>query len=496
MVKTKKLYLIGIDSAPLWIIDKLSKRTGMGGFRLFFDHGFLDEIESTVPPVTSTAWPTIYTGLEPKEHRIIDFSTINHDYSKELTYYDAGRYPPFWDVLASKGLKSLVITPAVALQKSRHSNVDMLTGWPLQARFSSGRIEEISKKFKYDGEPDIGNSLNTGRITLEEATRIYTDSIKRRADLSKYLIERNDYDFAFICFTETDRIQHYSLNLDNWKDYVAPLYEEISTFISYIDSRIRKKRENAAVMVVSDHGAQPVAHKFLSNSWMVHNNYAALKENVYNRDIETEPGAVSKVKRRIINHLVESRFRRQIYEKMPKSLKKVGEKMVEESHDYEYKGKYIHITETDFDMRRTKAFCSISSGPVGMVLINDSRFSSPGIKDSERDSLKAKLIKSIKNIEDDKGRRLMDFVEDGNRYFPRNNHITPDVVFGLKEGYTTDYSGYSKGSALVDPEINRRGEHTSFGIFGVKSYNGKIAIKHKGLKLADVNPIILKYFGI
>lgn len=497
--KKKKLYLVGIDSAPLWIIDRLIEKHNMKGFRLFQHGGVLINIESTVPPVTSTAWPTIYTGLDPSRHGALDFSTIDKNYGKELIYYDANRNPPFWDVLASNGFSSLVMTPAVALQKSKHSNVDMLTGWPLQPRFSSGRIEQAARKFDYDGEPDIGNALNRGRTSLGEASKIYSDSIRKRAELSKYLIEKNNYDMSFVCFTETDRIQHYSLNLENWQEYVAPLYAEISDFISYLNSRVEKLEENAIIMVVSDHGAQQIHHKFLSNSWMINNGYATLKIDVHKRETKEKSGAASELKSKIVDRLVESKFRRQIYTKLPKSLKKVGEKLVEDSFDYETRGKYTRITEADFNMNKTRAFCAISTGIVGMVLINDHRFSNPTVANSQKNALKKELIDELGKIKDMNGSRLMKNVYDGTKYFPqKGKSILPDIIFELETGYTADYSGYSKTNMYVEPEINRRGEHTMMGVFGMKCYNRSmdLAIKKKDLKLSQISPTILKYFGI
>ena len=79
----------------------------MDGFRLFSRRRAAFKDKVYVPPVTSTAWPTIYTGLDPGEHRIVDFSTLDRNYSKKLLYYDAAKYPPFWDVLASNGFNAL-----------------------------------------------------------------------------------------------------------------------------------------------------------------------------------------------------------------------------------------------------------------------------------------------------------------------------------------------------------------------------------------------------
>jgi predicted AlkP superfamily phosphohydrolase/phosphomutase len=497
--KNRKLYLVGIDSAPLWIIKKLAKESGMRGFGTFLKDGSLMEMESTVPPVTSVAWPTIYTGLEPKEHGIIDFSSINKNYEKDISYYDTNKHVPFWDTLAEKGLSCLVVTPAVTLQKSKYKNVDMITGWPLGAKYSSQKIEDVCKKFKYEGEPDIGNQLNTGKLTIKDASRIWSESTKTRADVSKYLIDRYDYDMAFICFTETDRIQHYSLNLDNWEECVAPVYKEISNFIEYLDKRIKKMGEDAVIMIVSDHGSQQIHHKFLSNSWMINEGYANLKSGIYKRGIfKSNKDPISKVKSKIVNKLVESKLRRTIYTKMPKSLQKLGESFVEESFDYESQGKYIRIKESDFDMPKTRAFCSVSFGPMGLIWVNDSRFSNPCVPANERSALVKEIIQKLLKIKDLEGRNLIKGVYDGPKFFSKSNSlIIPDIIFELEDGYTADYSGYRENLLYTEPEINRRGEHTKTGIFGIRPYRSKIKlIKKRDLSLSEVNPTILKYFGI
>ena len=303
---------------------------------------------------------------------------------------------------------------------------------------------------------------------------------------------------VFVCFTETDRIQHYSLNLEDWENYVAPIYEEISDFITYLHKRITRLHEDAAIMIVSDHGAQKIHHKFLSNSWLIQKGYGVLKEEVYRKNMEKPKGKLSSIKSKLVDKMVESKFRRQIYSKMPRYLQKVGEGFVEESFDYETRGKYIRIKESDFDMEKTRAFCSVSFGPVGMLWINDERFSMPCVKKNEKKMLKIELVSKIKRIRDLEGKLLVKNVYEGYDYFSSSSDsVPPDIVFELEDGYTGDYSGYSQKLVYTEPEINRRGEHTMMGIFGIKSYNSiKTKFKAMNADLSKVSPTILKYFGV
>ncbi|MCL5100459.1 MAG: alkaline phosphatase family protein [Candidatus Marsarchaeota archaeon] len=150
----KRLFVIGIDSAPKWIIKKLSSKYKLKGFLKFIDSGTLENLESTIPPLTPVAWPSIYTGLDPSIHGVTNFFKLNKDYTKELIYYDTKRHPPFWEILARNGVKCLIVTPATVVQTGS-SNVDIITGFPLKPRYSSNKLKNAAKKFGFYGEPEI-----------------------------------------------------------------------------------------------------------------------------------------------------------------------------------------------------------------------------------------------------------------------------------------------------------------------------------------------------
>ena len=83
----KKLYLIGIDAAPLWLIKKFSQEKNMTSFNKMIKENDLIEMESTLPPMTGAAWPTIYTGLNPGKHGVPDFFVMKNDYTPDLAAF-------------------------------------------------------------------------------------------------------------------------------------------------------------------------------------------------------------------------------------------------------------------------------------------------------------------------------------------------------------------------------------------------------------------------
>ncbi len=465
MVKNE-LHIVGIDAAPLWIINRLSKKYGLEGFQSIMRSGKLRNLESTLPPMTGAAWPSIYTGMPPSKHGLMDFFTISRDYEKQLVYFNESVSEPFWATLSKQGKKSLIITPAMVVRPIRDPNVDMVTGFPLPAKFSSDKVKKESVKYGFFGEPDIENGIKAGSISFEEASKRFSESIKKRAALSKSLIKKGNYDLSFTCFTETDRLQHFALSRNDWEALLYPLYEEISDFIWWLIDNTGAKSSERSIMLVSDHGAQPIYNKFLINSWLINNGYAKFKENI--GDVALTYGPREK--------LMSNKALRKIYDKMPKTAKSLTLKMISSSGVPIKEGTYSRMHDFDLDMGNTRAFASISNDPVSMIWINDNRFSEPAVKQGEKALLKKELIQKLKGLKTEKGEKLINNVTDGKAYYGRTNmFIAPDLLIGARKGYTIDVFNYSPKRIFMKPEPAKSGDHIREGIFGFMSQDGKLS---------------------
>ena len=499
--KRKKLYLIGIDAAPLWLLKENANKYRLGGFKEFMENGVLANLDSTLPPMTGPSWPSIYTGFRPGEHGVPEFLKMEPNYTKSVVFYDPSIKAPFWDKLARYGVKSLIITPAMLVHPSNEPNVDMITGFPLPSKFSSKFVQDIAKSHSFFGEPDIEAKIRNGKISLAEASKIYVKSIEKRSDTAKELLMSKPYDLAFICFTEEDRMQHFSLNLDDWRDYVMPLYEKISDFLLWLEERAKK--EGATILMVSDHGAQPIRRKFLINGWLLSKGYSRLRPELEAAMEQTTAASTMRyeLRERLLKIMNRSGSRKFIYDKLPKSLKGLSKSALMKLLPGASSESYMRIHDFDFDMGKTRAFESVANTIVCTIFINDSRFENGIVSKSEKPKLKRKLMSDLMKIKDERGDRLIVRVFDGDDYYEGTKlFIAPDVMAEVKEGYLLDGFGYMKnGKLFIEPEIAKRGDHLRNGIFGAVSY-GNVRINYgiverSTLHVYSIAPTILKYFG-
>lgn len=488
----KKLYLIGMDAVPLWILKEFSDQRGMSPFKRLLDKDLIRNMESTLPPMTGPAWPSIYTGLEPGEHGVPDFFVMKWDYTPDLVYYDSEKMPPFWHALSEHGLRSLIITPATDIILSRDRNVDMITGFPLKSRANSSELEGLMKKHDFNGEPDIEKDMKDGKMGDEEAAPIFAGSIRKRSKMAMEMLEKKSYDFVFVCFTETDRFQHFVLNKRDMGKYLLPLYREIAEFLGYVLNRADK--ENASVMLVSDHGAQPIKKKFLLNGWLIQNGFAyfnkAISDAFEGKGGVRGPNPALYKMREVI---IKSRLRG-MYDKMPHGMKKAVFKTLG-SVKGAYSEDYLKFHLFDMNMNKTKAFAAISNDPVATIWINDKRFENGFVKESEKKELKDRIIRELKLQKAEDGGKLVVNVWDGDKYYKgTSKFIAPDIMIEVREGYTVDITHSSRSTFFMDPEGPKSGDHIRNGIFGFYSKNAKIADTR--ISVYNVAPTILDFYGI
>ncbi len=480
--------MIGIDAAPLWLIEKFNSAKGMAPFRKLIKNKSLVEMESTLPPMTGAAWPTIYTGLSPGEHGVPDFFVMKKDYTPDLVYYDSSTVPPFWKDLASAGLRCLVITPATDIRLPEYPGVDMITGFPLKAKANEKFLESLMKKYSFYGEPDVEKEMKNGSISDKEGAARFLKSVSLRAKIAKEAMARTEYDFVYVCFTETDRLQHFVLNKKNMREYLLPLYCEIGKYLAYVMEKA--DQEGAEVMLVSDHGAQPIKEKFLINAWMIREGYASLKNSVIaEMDKAASNGGYS-----FREKLLKTKLRG-AYDRLPHIAKGAVSKSIGAFLPAGGGGGYTRIHLFDYDMDATHAFAAISNINVATLWINDSRFAKGSVSASEKKRLKREISGGLYKLRNTEGKRLITHIYDGEEYYGRTKKfIPPDLIVEACPGYMIDIFNFSKERLFMDPEPPKRGDHTRLGIFGL--YPGRPVAKAGVFSALDVYPTVLKYFGI
>src|SRR5918911_2259516 len=108
----KKVLFIGLDGSTFDVLDPLMKAGLMPRLQEFAACGVRGLLETTIPPITPTAWVSWMTGKNPGKHGVFEFLLRRHGSNALPDQPVSARARdglPFWDILGQMG-KSAIVT--------------------------------------------------------------------------------------------------------------------------------------------------------------------------------------------------------------------------------------------------------------------------------------------------------------------------------------------------------------------------------------------------
>lgn len=261
----KKLIVIGIDGMDYDVVMKY-KDSLPTLYKMMANNRF-SRLRSVFPADTTPAWSTIYTGLDPSEHGIINFVNVGDrdNAYKPRTFEDKefiGK--TFWDILNKKGYSTTVLLP-MNIKEGWDINGTMITR-PYEGAMRvhpESKYEQYKPNFKVLGT----ESKFTSEDKLGDLEKEFFDKVEEEFRLTKIALEKEESDLLFAYFSTTDGIQH-----DFWRhgDEKHPEYPGETRFkdtiknmyikMDGIITEVGRICPNTPILVISDHGhgARPV----------------------------------------------------------------------------------------------------------------------------------------------------------------------------------------------------------------------------------------------
>lgn len=287
MSPTPRLIVIGLDCMePSLVFEQW--RSDLPNLSRLMAQGSYGRLESSIPAITVPAWSCMTSGRDPGELGIYGFrNRVGRTYGT-MTIADgrAVKFPRLWDILGEAGWKVAVLSvpgtsPPYAVNGSLVScfltpNREVAYTYPPEL---ANQIEQWLPEFLLD-VPEF-RSDQKDRILAN----IYA-LCDQRFTLASKLLEQDCPDFLMLVDMGVDRIHHAF-----WKSMDArhpqhqpnsPYANAIHDYYCHVDHKVGELlaqcSEETAVLVVSDHGAQPLMGGICINEWFQQQGYLVLEE--------------------------------------------------------------------------------------------------------------------------------------------------------------------------------------------------------------------------
>jgi predicted AlkP superfamily phosphohydrolase/phosphomutase len=224
------------------------------------DRSAVSSLESQLPPWTPSAWPSMYTGVNPGKHGVYDFlhfdgydwDVVNRSYVKEHAV---------WELLSMEGYSSVVVNVPVTNPPRAFDGV-LVPGYtaPEEADcHPEGTWDELEREL---GEYRLYNeSLGSG-ASEEERKRGYGELTRMRGAAFRYLVDEHDPDFGFIQFQQCDTVYHeFPEERETIRRVYSAIDEEVGDIVEACDPDV--------TLIASDHGIGPIeGYEFRVNNYL------------------------------------------------------------------------------------------------------------------------------------------------------------------------------------------------------------------------------------
>lgn len=420
-----RLIVIGVDGMDWDVVRKYEN--DLPNISLMMKQNNYPHLRSVFPADTTPAWTTIYTGLDPSEHGVINFINVG---DKANTYKpisfndDSFKGKVFWDKLNEAGLRCVVILP-----------MNIKEGWDINGlmitRPYQGKMRVYPRQRFNIYKPKVNILGTEGKFTSEKQLgkieKEYISKAEEEFRLTKLAIENEYCDVLFTYFSVVDGIQHdFWRHCDlthpeypgdnEYKNVICDMYKRMDDYVG----QILKMQPGIPLLLLSDHGHGPRPVYVARINEMLHRGgYLIPKKEVGER---TRLDLKNWLKKNSLTFIKEKG--------LPKFAVKLAKKFPV------WKG--IFASSNDFDWSKTVAYLSDLS-----ALKN---YSYGGIKISEQIKDKHELCDEIINYLqairiDEEDIPAFSWIKRRDELY-RGEYLAkyPEIIFQMDERYGADWN--------------------------------------------------------
>ena len=486
-----RVLVIGIDGGTFDLIHPWADAGDLPNLARLMGEGVHGLLESTLPPVTSPAWPTFATGMNPGKHGVFDFIRPTGG-EFELVNAASVQAPTLWQILSEAGRTVGVMNVPVTYPPAPVNGFivsGMLSPTTGNITYPAGLLDRYAGQLKpYRIAPHVqykpGNE--------HEFTADILDLVERRGQYALQLMADYPQDFLMFHFLSTDTVQHAF-----WK-FVDPshprhdpqaaarfgaavkqLYQRIDGFIGQMLDRVR---DDTTVIVMSDHGFGPLHYTVNLNLLLLEHGLLQLKQGAWTR-LKTGLFRAGLTPASIW-HLIERAGLQNYVWQVSKSTRN---KVV---------GKFLSFDDVDWS--RTLAY---SIGHVGQIYINLKGREPEGSVEpgAEYESVRQRVIDALQDLRHpETGQPMADQVIPGDQavhgpYAGRS----PDLHLVLDGYRAIAFPLFATDSRIVTRQIRGdSGCHRRHGIFIARGPEVEQGTTIDGARILDLAPTILHLMGL
>lgn len=238
-------------------------------------------MNSVIPTVSSVAWSSYMTGVNPAKHNIFGF--VDRVADPFDIFIPTARHmgcQTLWELLSRAGKRVIVINVPVTYPP-RDVNGILIGG------FLGTDINKIAyppslnprlKEMEYRIDVDAW----MGRKDKEKFFQDLFFTLNKRIEVADYLMEKEPWDFFQLHIMESDRVNHFLWAQwedgdPRYTDRFLALYQRVDDYVGNLSQQLG---EGVELVVLSDHGFCRVKKEVYLNYWLEKEGYLLFNQGI------------------------------------------------------------------------------------------------------------------------------------------------------------------------------------------------------------------------
>lgn len=255
--------VIGLDGAHFELIDRWLE-SDLSNVKRVIESGHYSNLQSVLPPVTSPNWKAYTTGKNPGKIGIFWWENIDTD--NQRIYYPSDRKhtnTEFWELIAEQESAGIVNTPLTYPPK----NIDpfLVAGAPDGENDGYTHPPSLESKLEEEFNYTVTKSYRI-KDDREQATKEILNLIDLRFRVAKKLLNEHNPTFIQATTFYLNSLHHFLWEDDSTLEAWKIIDDHVGDFLDM----------DCNLILMSDHGSNPIRTVFHVNSWLEKEGYLTL----------------------------------------------------------------------------------------------------------------------------------------------------------------------------------------------------------------------------
>ena len=265
----RRVVFIGLDGTPYTFMQRLIAEGRAPNAARLAQQGSLLRMDSVWPWVSSVAWSTMMTGVNPAKHNIFGF--IDRDPATYKQYIPTSRNmkaKTLWEMLSEAGKRVIVVNVPVTYPPRQVNGI--LVGCFLSPSLDKAvyppSFLPTLKSLGYIVDVDPWKARESKEMALKEVNA----ALDARIRTLFYLLEKEQWDYLHVHIMETDRLHHFLWQqmAEGHPVYAPAFYEFYRRIDDMLGQLAAKLDGNTTLMWMADHGFCTIKKEVYVNRWL------------------------------------------------------------------------------------------------------------------------------------------------------------------------------------------------------------------------------------